>query len=311
MAGKICCIVGLAEVSDPLYEKIFGIFQSIIEAVSCYLKFNITIGVGSPYEGIRNIYTSYNEAIHAVKSKIVLGYAKVIEYTETKEVNISENIFTTEQRNRILISMKAGMQEDVLEVIGAVFLKLKESHANVMLSYFKCIEMVSICIEYMSENNLDFFKCLNIEGNIIDNIECKKTIFELKKYVEEIFISAINIVAESKASNKLNLAQKVKTYIDQNITDCDLGIDRIANEFYVNYSYLCRTFKKEIGVTINEYITEARMVKAKELMNSGFHIVQFVSEKAGYNDPNYFSKCFRKYFGITPHKYIEIISEKL
>jgi two-component system response regulator YesN len=48
-------------------------------------------------------------------------------------------------------------------------------------------------------------------------------------------------------------------------------------------------FKKETSITINDYLTELRIAKAKELFDQGEKVVQFVAGRVGYADANYFS----------------------
>lgn len=60
-------------------------------------------------------------------------------------------------------------------------------------------------------------------------------------------------------------------------------------------------------MTINNYLTQLRMNKAKELFDSGNVVVHYVANKVGYADANYFGKCFKKYYGVAPSKYIENI----
>ncbi|MGG4142473.1 helix-turn-helix domain-containing protein [Paenibacillus algorifonticola] len=75
-------------------------------------------------------------------------------------------------------------------------------------------------------------------------------------------------------------------------------------------SYLSHIFKKEKGQSFTEYLTNIRLDKAIELLNGvssdglmSLKVVD-VSMKVGYTDPYYFSKCFKKKFGIVPSKTI-------
>jgi two-component system response regulator YesN len=101
-----------------------------------------------------------------------------------------------------------------------------------------------------------------------------------------------------------------KKYIDENLSKFDLKIDEIARHVYVGYGYLCVVFKKEMGKTINTYISETRINRAKKLIDEGCYSVYGVSARVGYADANYFGKCFKKVYGINPGKYIENISSR-
>ena len=78
----------------------------------------------------------------------------------------------------------------------------------------------------------------------------------------------------------------------------------------MGYGPLCALFKKENGKTINNYITETRINKAKQLLDEGYSNISAVSTMVGYADANYFGKCFKKIYGITPGRYIDEIQSK-
>lgn len=64
--------------------------------------------------------------------------------------------------------------------------------------------------------------------------------------------------------------------------------------------YLCTVFKEETGITINRYIREVRMEKAKEFLeNSNMKITQ-IARKVGFSNSSYFCRSFREFFGTTP-----------
>lgn len=108
----------------------------------------------------------------------------------------------------------------------------------------------------------------------------------------------------SPASTKFQFNSKVDsiiTYINQHI-DSQLSIEMIASHFYLSESYLCRLFKQNTGVTINNYITTRRISIAKKLLSEG-HNVNEVYSLCGFNDYSNFFKAFTKSVGISPKKY--------
>ena len=60
-----------------------------------------------------------------------------------------------------------------------------------------------------------------------------------------------------------------------------------------------------MGTTVNRYIIEFRINKAKELLHQKDLKLVEIAEKLGFNDANYFAKTFKKITGITPTQYKE------
>ena len=79
-----------------------------------------------------------------------------------------------------------------------------------------------------------------------------------------------------------------------------MTIQKIADHVHLTPTYLCLLFKKETGQSIHDYLTEARMERAKKLLQDRSLRLYEIAEQAGYNDPKYFAKVFRKTFGCNP-----------
>ena len=95
---------------------------------------------------------------------------------------------------------------------------------------------------------------------------------------------------------------KIQKYIYNHYNDSDINLTSIAQHFGFNSSYLSRRFKNETGTGIIDYLTKCRMEKAVEYAKSRT-LMYIAAQKVGINDPNYFSKCFRKYTGQTYSDY--------
>ena len=94
-------------------------------------------------------------------------------------------------------------------------------------------------------------------------------------------------------------------YILRDFASEDLSISKIASGLYLSPNYLSLVFKQETEKTINQFITETRMEKAKELLKNEKLTLSAVSLRVGYHDANYFSKAFKRETGLTPKAFRE------
>ena len=78
---------------------------------------------------------------------------------------------------------------------------------------------------------------------------------------------------------------------------------KTADHLGISIAHYIRTFKKETGMTPNAYLMKVRVKKAPKLLGSTHYTIQEISTKVGIPDANYFVKCFRKMYGITPSQY--------
>ena len=96
--------------------------------------------------------------------------------------------------------------------------------------------------------------------------------------------------------------QKARQYIDGHLKDLP-SLEGLADILGVSPFYLSKLFKEQTGETYINYVTSARLEKAKRLLSDGALIIKEISADVGYNDQNYFSKLFRQKYGETPSEY--------
>ena len=81
------------------------------------------------------------------------------------------------------------------------------------------------------------------------------------------------------------------------------GLQLESEHVGLSSSYLCRIFKEETGLSMNAYITNLRMSKAGELLNDTNSYIKEVAISVGFEDQLYFSRLFKRYYGVTPSEY--------
>ncbi|WP_219837410.1 response regulator [Paenibacillus sp. R14(2021)] len=97
--------------------------------------------------------------------------------------------------------------------------------------------------------------------------------------------------------------EEAKRFIEQNYRNSELNVEEITKIAFVNGSYLRKIFNREVRMSVSDYITHVRMQRAREFIQLKKSNIAAISEMVGYNDPGYFSKCFKKYYGVTPKDY--------
>lgn len=88
--------------------------------------------------------------------------------------------------------------------------------------------------------------------------------------------------------------------IETHIDNTDMTIEEFARALNMAHSTFYNKVKSLIGITPVEFIREIRLKRGHELLTSGTYDVSTVSYMVGFSDPRYFSKCFKKRFGVSP-----------
>ena len=97
---------------------------------------------------------------------------------------------------------------------------------------------------------------------------------------------------------------RAKHFIDQNLSDPELSVERFAQQMAMSQSQLYRKLKALIDLSPNEFIRSLRLQKAAKLLSKRTGNVAEIAYEVGFNNPSYFAECFQKQFGKLPSEYI-------
>lgn len=90
----------------------------------------------------------------------------------------------------------------------------------------------------------------------------------------------------------------VRGHIDQ-----ELSLTRLAELVHHSPTYLSRLYKRLTGITLFEYITDQRMVLARQLLQESMLKIHEIATAVGYESAPHFTRFFKKQVGITPQEY--------
>ena len=102
----------------------------------------------------------------------------------------------------------------------------------------------------------------------------------------------------------VQLVENIKIMVENSFGE-KLNISEIARNLGYSRSYMTEVFHRETGLSISQYITESRLQRAELMMRDPSHSVQQIAYLCGYSDPLFFSRMFKKRFGVSPRSFRE------
>ncbi|WP_180270795.1 response regulator transcription factor [Sporanaerobium hydrogeniformans] len=111
-----------------------------------------------------------------------------------------------------------------------------------------------------------------------------------------------NTQVEHEAITSDEIITNIKNYIDSNYCT-NIKITDFEEKYFFSVEYLTKLFRQKYGCTMYEYVVQLRMERAIELLAHAEIKIVDISERLGYTDNHYFSKVFRRYYGVSPSQY--------
>jgi two-component system response regulator YesN len=109
-----------------------------------------------------------------------------------------------------------------------------------------------------------------------------------------------------KPVHKSHTVEKIKEYIRENL-DKRLTLNQVSEKFGFSPKYISLLFAKHAECSFVEYINAEKMARAGDLLLSNNAMVYEVSEKLGFENAFYFSKVFKKHYGVSPREFVKRI----
>ena len=152
-------------------------------------------------------------------------------------------------------------------------------------------------------NNMDKYdnaQCMNVWQDILitDNT------VELRRKLLKLIFTFNESINEKNKNKKHYTIDRALEYLNADLSR-DVTVQDLALYLNINPSYLSVLFKKEVGLTITEYVTKKRIDKAKEYLRSSTKKVNDIASMVGYQTPAYFIYQFKKLVGCTPAEFRE------
>ena len=95
--------------------------------------------------------------------------------------------------------------------------------------------------------------------------------------------------------------------LEENWQDSDFDIDNYCHEMAMSKSQLYRKTVALTGLSPNLLLKEFRLEKAKELMKKQHYNIAQITFDSGFTSPSYFTKCFKKKYGLLPMAYLDML----
>ena len=140
-------------------------------------------------------------------------------------------------------------------------------------------------------------ECADFMRNAISQEELEQHLF----HALQVMFSPESSTQATTDQYSLEVEQSI-AYIKENYMH-KISLASVAEHVGLSSGYLCRIFKDETGGSINTYINNLRMNKAKELLSDKNSYIKEVAVAVGFEDQLYFSRLFKRYSGLTPSEY--------
>ena len=297
--GRIV-ILSETDKSDDEFSK--DELSKLMKLINKHLDFDITIGIGRRYSGLEYIRKSYLEGVSAIRYSYEVGINKIIHYSTISQKSKEYVFYSAETNELILKYLRNGNFQAIEKVLNKSYKELYTAKAEDEFIEMIYKGLLSLLFSHIYQSGREINDILGDREYVIEKTKEKDLNRQLKTLLE-FYKKTIEFSKRFENTRSYKLVNGAKKYIKENYHRQDLTVKDVSKSQYINETYMRSLFKKEAGMTVNEYLTKVRLDKTKEILKSTEYRLSDIAEMVGYNDSSYLSKIFKKNIGISPSKY--------
>lgn len=172
----------------------------------------------------------------------------------------------------------------------------------------RAIIFTSLACRTAAHSGLSMSTAMALEHLYLSEFNRKCPISEINRLLRQLYHTLIEMLLKTDMySGYSEQVRNCMEYISLHVEDDIRLFDLASQNGYTTY-YISRKFKHETGISINEYILQARLARAKELLLSTDCSIQVISDRLMFCSRSYFTKLFREHQGMTPTEYRRIMN---
>lgn len=267
-----------------------------------YFNVQIQIGIGKEVFSLCDIAGSFQSAQFTLtqareEKRDVLSYAVCSGKVETNQ----QEMDMAQTERRLVEALEHCDAEAFEHILDEMYELMKKQRIEAAISQISSlIHLVMNCLEGGERVLTEAFSNQNMSYRFLYSIRQQE---DLLRYLQTVR-SCISDKLKSLSNNpKYRLVKDAKTYIQEHIYE-RLTLAEVAGAIGISQNYLSSLFRLYNGSGFSEYVAESKIQLAKEMLAKGNMKIYQISEKLGFDNPQYFSKVYKKYTGYSPSEKI-------
>lgn len=283
--------------------SLIDLLGDICKEIKRILQVTVTIGIGYFCMDLEQLPAAYQSAVDALGYQEIVGTGNIIYINDMEPVSRGKLQLETRDEADLIAAVKFGTREKI-EAAGRSFASRMES-ARVHMRQQQVYQMsiINCLIRLMQQQDLDLgamFGTDEMYGKVIyGNMKPE----EFASVITEVGCRMNEAMNRERDKTAKKVILEAKQYILDHYQDPELSVDVMCRQLHMSPAYFSTVFKRETGQTYIAYLTEVRLDKAVELLNTTDDKTYVIAQKVGYQEQNYFSYVFKKRFGISPTKF--------
>ena len=276
-------------------EELIANLRKMVSRLEEEYGLRFRAGIGDTYK-VEQGFFSFKESLQCLRQK-----NKNVVHIKDYIPEETNNSFPEDLFNKCIQSALKSDHDSSAQAIKDLCVRMEEAEYSK-----EEIEMILLKLMCVTEHKAAEAGLLRWERlrDVIDiaRFRSPNSFHQMRRWYFEQWLSICDDIAAMRKQSAETVSGKAIRYIEDHFSE-EISLEDVSRRVNISPFYFSRLFKQEIGKSFIEYLNDIRIQKAKEYLMDPLFSIKEICRRCGYSDPNYFSRIFRKYEGMSPSEW--------
>ncbi len=262
-------------------------------------------GVGQRCDGIESLWISYRGALSALDYAEQFNESTIIHVNDLDPREQQAAAYPAREKEKLLHQIRLGDVDGVRAAMGAFAEKFQPYiELSPELLMVRLYELMASFVDSAALGGGDEEQLDRLTRKYTRDIDRIGDSVAAREWIGQVAVETAQTVTHVRERRTNSLVSRAMTYVNANYSS-PLSYKDVAREMGISPSYFTNLFKKEMGITFVDYLTEVRINAAKNLLLTTDLAITQIAFDVGFNSSSYFSSIFHRLVGRSAKEYRE------
>ncbi|WP_134703169.1 helix-turn-helix domain-containing protein [Ammoniphilus sp. YIM 78166] len=267
----------------------------------------VSIGIGTYYDDPYMLYHSFDEAKRSMVDRFFQGKQMIFQFEKKANVEeLRQTSFSQQEKTELLARVRIGDEEGTVSMLKILMERMAHAYKfNVDMFKSEVVDLVMWMSRFALETGVSPATILSENAHFIQDLYQTIRYDKFAQKVCEYGYRLTEQVAQTQSAGVSPVIRQVIQYMKENL-EKKMALDELARFCCLSKYHISHLFKKEMGISMLDFVNRMRVQKACLYLEQTELTVQQIAHQVGFEDANYFSRMFKKYTQYSPTEYREV-----
>lgn len=277
------------------WDRVASAIRNIESKHGC----RIMAACGRPVSNVTELHIALSTALEASSYEWLLNSEQIIRYEEIKGRHGIRTVCSVEEETKLSSLLRSGQSAELQAWIADLLRRIRSQSQATPASVQSYLHSLIVSAQrwlIRSATSIGYTSPVTVEETY--------DIRELTKIPEKVLMESLGVIMKQYHDmvSTTSPVQRAISFIHEHLGQ-SLSLQQVAKHVHMNPNYFSEMFKKETGQNYIEFVTQAKVRKAMNLLRETPAKISEIANEVGYEDIKYFNRLFKKWTGQTPSEY--------